>query len=190
GRRGERGRHDRRGVSQRRRLPKTRREPRATRDYAGELTPLLKDEERARLLQPDFPAAAYEAEAAWMTACAYENLAEATGMLEGYNSEGMHQCITDGVDVCRRTGKLACVNCFREYAAQVYTAADDLALALHSARLTTANLGPYPARGDRRHLGARHESWLLLLQGQLDACEASLERSVALCAGERVSLPV
>jgi tetratricopeptide (TPR) repeat protein len=164
-------------------------QPRVTRDNAVELIALLEDEERARLLQPDFPAAAYEAEAAWMTACAYENLAEATGMLEGYNSEGMHQCITDGVEVCRRTGKLACVNCFREYAAQVYTAADDLDLALHSARLITANLGPYPDRGDRRHLGARNESWLLLLQGQLDASEASLERAVALCAGERVSLP-
>jgi tetratricopeptide (TPR) repeat protein len=165
-------------------------DPRVTRENAIELIALLENEERARLLQPDFPAAAYEAEAAWMTACAYENLAEATGMLEGYNSEGMHQCITDGVEVCRRTGKLACVNCFREYAAQVYTAADDLDLALHSARLIAANLGPYPDRGDRRHLGARNESWLLLLQGQLDASEASLDRSAALCTGARVSLPV
>src|SRR5947209_10743515 len=162
-------------------------EPRVTRDNAVELIALLEDEERARLLQPDFPAAAYEAETAWMTACAYENLAEATGMLEGYNSEGMHQCITDGVEVCRRTGKLACVNCFREYAAQVYTAADDLDMALHHARMIAANQGPYPDRGDRRHHGARSEAWLLLLQGQLDAAETTLERAVALCDGERVS---
>src|SRR5262249_19322745 len=66
-------------------------EPRVTRDNAVELIALLEDEERARQMQPDFPAAHYEAESAWMTACAYENLAEATGMLEGYNSEGMHQ---------------------------------------------------------------------------------------------------
>jgi tetratricopeptide (TPR) repeat protein len=165
-------------------------EPRVTRDSAVELIALLEDEERARLLQPDFPAAQYEAEVAWMTACAYENLAEATGMLDGYNSPGMHQCITDGIEVCRRTGKLACVNCFREYAAQVYVAADDLDMALHHARVITANQGPYPDRGDRRHLGARNEGWLMLLQGRLDAAEASLERSVALCEGERVSIPL
>jgi tetratricopeptide (TPR) repeat protein len=165
-------------------------EPRVTRDNAVELIALLEDEERARLLQPDFPAAHYEAEAAWMTACAYENLAEATGMLEGYNSAGMHQCITDGLEVCRRTGKLACVGCFREYAAQVYTAADDLDLALHSARLIAANLGPYPDRGDRRHLGARNEAWLMLLRGQLDAAAASLERSLALCDGPHVAIPL
>jgi tetratricopeptide (TPR) repeat protein len=165
-------------------------EPRVTRDNAVELIALLEDEERARQMQPDFPVAHYEAESAWMTACAYENLAEATGMLEGYNSEGMHQCITDGVEVCRRTGKLACVNCFREYAAQVYTAADDLDMALHHARVIAANTGPYPDRGDRRHLGARNESWLMLLQGQLDAAEASLQRSVSFCDGERVSIPL
>ena len=58
-------------------------EPRVTRDSAVELIALLEDEERARQLQADFPQAEYEAEQAWMTACAYENLAEATGMLEG-----------------------------------------------------------------------------------------------------------
>ncbi len=165
-------------------------EPRVTRENAVELIALLEDEERARLIQADFPQAAYEAEQAWMTACAYENLAEATGMLEGYNSEGMHQCITDGVDVCRRTGKLACVNCFREYAAQVYTAAEDLDMALHHARLIAANMGPYPDRGNRRHLGARNEGWLMLLQGQLDAAESSMQRSVELCEEKRVSIPV
>src|SRR5262249_55584599 len=147
--------------------------PRVTRENAVELIALLEDEERARLIQADLPQAAYEAEQAWMTACAYENLAEATGMLEGYNSAGMHQCITDGVEVCRRTGKLACVGCFREYAAQVYTAADDLEMALHHARMIAANLGPSPDRGNRRHLGARVEGWLMLLQGRLDAAEAS-----------------
>ncbi len=165
-------------------------DPRTTRANAVELIALLEDEERARLLQPDFPQEAYEAEQAWMTACAYENLAEATGMLEGYNSEGMHQCITDGVEVCRRTGKLACVGCFREYAAQVYTAADDLDMALHHARTIAANMGPYPDRGNRRHLGARNEGWLMLLRGNLDAAAASLERALALCEEERVSIPI
>jgi tetratricopeptide (TPR) repeat protein len=165
-------------------------EPRVTRENAIELIALLEDEERARLLQPDFPVPEYEAEATWMTACAYENLAEATGMLEGYNSKGMHQCITDGIEVCRRTGKLACVNCFREYAAQVFVAADDLDMALHHARVIAGNQGPYPDRGDRRHLGARNEGWLMLLEGRLDAAETSLEHSVSLCDGERVSIPL
>jgi hypothetical protein len=45
----------------------------------------------------------------------------------------MHGCISDGIQVCQRTGKLECVNCFREYAAEVYLAADDLPMALHQA---------------------------------------------------------
>src|SRR5262249_32084139 len=39
-------------------------------------------------------------------------------------------------------------------------------------------------------LGARNEGWLMLLVGQLGAAATSLERAVALCEGERVSIPL
>src|SRR5262249_49641519 len=76
-------------------------EPMTTREMSLELIALLEHEERARVVQPDFPEGEYEFTQGWMTACAYENFAEATGQTEGYNSEGMHGCITDGIQVCR-----------------------------------------------------------------------------------------
>src|SRR5262249_7849044 len=123
-------------------------------------------------------------------ACAYDNLADGTGVLEGYNSEGMHGCITDGIQVCRRTGKLRCISCFREYAMDVYTAADDLAMALHHARSISSQQGGWSNRGDRRWLGHKHEAWLLLLAGQVAAAEEALERALTLAGAEEVSIPL
>ena len=86
------------------------------RERAVELIAILENEEQARQIQSDFPREQYDYLVYSMSSCAYENLAEATGQLEGYNSEGMHACIADGIQICRRTGKIGCVSCFREYA--------------------------------------------------------------------------
>src|SRR5262245_61977782 len=163
-------------------------EPTRTREFALELIALLESEEHARKLQPDFPETEYEYTVNWMTACAYENLAEATGRTDGYNSEGMHGCITDGIDVCRRTGKLACVRCFREYATEVYTAADDLAMALHHSRSIAGHQGPWSNRGDRRWLGVKNEAWLLLLSGQVEPAVEAMRRALPLTQEEEVGV--
>src|SRR5262249_12503528 len=126
----------------------------------------------------------------WMTACAYENLAEATGRLDGYNSEGMHSCITDGMQVCRRTGKLACIQCFREYASEVYTAADDIPLALHHSRTIANHTGSWSNRGNRHWLGSRNEGWLLLTAGHLEAARDAFRRAAQQALEEKVSLPL
>ncbi|MCA9071683.1 MAG: hypothetical protein KDA84_22305, partial [Planctomycetaceae bacterium] len=103
-------------------------------EVAVDTIAFLESEEKARKLQPDLPEDHYYHTVSWMSSCAYDNLATHTAEKEGYNSDGVHDCINDGIQVCRRTGKLECVTCFREYATDVYRAADDLDMALHYAR--------------------------------------------------------
>jgi tetratricopeptide (TPR) repeat protein len=152
----------------------------AGREAAIENIALLESPDRARAFQGDYDEGRYDHTVHWMSACSYDNLATATGMLQGYNSTGMQACIADGIQVCRRTGKLECVACFREYATEVHRAADDLAMALHQAT-TNANAKP-PADGgnDRRFIGAYDRSRLLLLAGQLEAAHESAARSMGL----------
>ncbi|QEH37819.1 hypothetical protein OJF2_64100 [Aquisphaera giovannonii] len=142
---------------------------------ALELIAALEDEDHARTIQPDLPEAEYSATRAWMTACAYDNLAYATGYQKGLNSEGLHACINEGIEVCRRTGKIECITCFREYATDVYRSADDLDMALHFARLGESH--QVVGRHDRRWVGARDQSRLHLLQGRLQAALDDILRS-------------
>lgn len=132
--------------------------------------------ERAREFDPSHDEDQFAHTAAWMTACSYDNLAKATAEERGQNSEGLQALISEGIQVCRRTNKLECVTCFREYATDVLTAADDLALAAEHAR---TNLEQTPRNAhDRRWVGAQHLSKLLRMNGQLgdawnELCEGS-----------------
>ncbi|MFO1040526.1 MAG: hypothetical protein U0941_02015 [Planctomycetaceae bacterium] len=143
------------------------------REAAIELITLLESEDSARQFQPNLPEEKYEQTKWWMTACAYDNLAVNTAESNGYNSDGMHQCITDGIQVCRRTGKLQCIACFREYGTDVYIAADDLDMALHHARVGINNTEPGPH--DRRHVGAKDSVRILVLIGQLEPAMEMLD---------------
>ncbi len=135
----------------------------------------LESEDKARKLQPELPEDHYYYTVNWMSSCAYDNLATHTAEKEGYNSEGVHDCINDGIQVCRQTGKLECVTCFREYATDVYRAADDIDMALHYARMIGGNAQP-DSDNDRRWVGAKDTAELLLLSGQLAAArEAGIE---------------
>lgn len=149
-------------------------EPETGRDHALELIAILENEDRARQLQPDLPEDEYDWYRSRFSSCAYDNFARAVANIQGFNSEGMHACINDGLQVCRRTGKLECLKCFREYAAEVYEAADDLEMALHNARLGIAHIDPGPH--DRRWVGIKEEARLLLLQGQIEEALAGLQR--------------
>jgi tetratricopeptide (TPR) repeat protein len=153
-------------------------DPEGARDAALEMVSLLESEDRARSIQPNLPEAEYERVVSWSTSCAYDNLAKATATLHGYNSEGIHACIADGIQVCRQTGKLQCVACFREYATDVYAAADDLDMAMHYARSGVAHEDPGPH--DRRWAGARDVARLLLLTGQIDAAAEAMEQALKL----------
>lgn len=135
-------------------------------EVAIETISLLESEERARAIQPDFPQSDYYRTVSWMSTCAYDNLAESVAERDGYNSPGMHDCINDGLEVCRRTGKLSCITCFREYASDVYRAADDLDMALHHARFVTSREDD---SNDRRYVGHSMAASIHLLSGRLSA---------------------
>ena len=163
-------------------------DPQATRESAVELVALLEDEEQARRIQPDLDEGEYHWLCSWMTSCAYDNLAEATGMMSGYNSEGMHECINDGIQVCRQTGKLECIKCFREYAADVYLAADDLAMVRHQCQ----SLMDYRDDGsddkDRRWSALDKLAWIYLLEGKLEQTIETLQSAMPLTQAENVYL--
>ena len=150
-------------------------DPAAGREAAVRAIALLESADEARKFQGDYDERAYDHTVGWMSACAYDNLATATGRLQGYNSPGMQACVADGIAVCRRTGKLRCVTCFREYATEVSRAADDLPMALHHAR-TNVNRPPQPG-DDRRFVGAKDEATLLLLSGDLHPAWAAGQRA-------------
>jgi tetratricopeptide (TPR) repeat protein len=144
-------------------------------ETAIETIALLESEEKARQFQPDFPEEPYYYTVHWMSACAYDNLGKHIAERDGYNSDGVHDVINEGIEVCRRTGKLECVACFREYAGDVFLAANDLEMSLHHAR-TITGMTPEAGQVDRRWPAAKQIAALLMLNGQLeDAWEAAVE---------------
>ncbi|HZN63802.1 MAG TPA: hypothetical protein VFB66_00750 [Tepidisphaeraceae bacterium] len=157
-------------------------EPEAGREAAVENIALLESPERARAFQGDYDEGEYEHTVQWMSACSYDNLATATGMLQGYNSPGMQACIADGIHVCRRTGKLQCVACFREYATNVHRAADDLSMATHHARTNLLTRQDASSGDDRRFVGADDLSELLLLTGHLEPAWGAAAQALELAA--------
>lgn len=149
------------------------------RDVSIEMIALLESPERARQIQADYPEQEYAETCAWMTACAYDNLAEHTGEIQGFNSDGMHQCIADGIEVCRRTGKLGCIACFREYASDVYLAADDIDMALHHLSVV-AGLSENDAGATRRWVATKDKAKTLALLGELSAAKDTCLRALDL----------
>jgi tetratricopeptide (TPR) repeat protein len=154
-------------------------EPEMGRQTAIEILSYLESEDRARAFQPDFEEEDYARTVGWMSACAYDNLAVHTAEQHGYNSEGMHQCISEGMDVCRCTGKLRCITCFREYATDVYLSSDDVPMALHFARMVRSL--PEDAPGsERRWVGCKDEAWILVLCADTAGSDATYRQSLVL----------
>ena len=158
------------------------------RERAIELIALMESEESCRKIQPDVEIPIYEHLVYTMSACAYENLAEATGQMDGYNSEGLQACIADGIQVCRQTGKLPCVGCFREYSCDVYMAADDSEIARHQCTLVLEQASPPSDRGDRRWLAKKKIAWMTALEGRLGEAIDLMNESLVLTDVEGVSL--
>lgn len=152
-------------------------DPEPGQEAAVELIAILESEELARQIQPDIDSAEYEWLVSQVSSCAYDGLGHSTAFTRGYNSEGVHDTIAEGIQVCRRTGKLECITCFREYAADVFRASDDLEMALHHARHVAAN-GNQREGFDRRWVGASDEANLLIVAGQIEAAEAAARRAL------------
>ncbi len=150
------------------------------RERAVELIAIFEDEEQARKIEPSLDLDQYENMIYSMGACAYEVLAEATGALDGYNSEGMQECLTGGIEVCHRIGKLSCIQCFREYACDTHTAADDYELARYHCKQVLNQDGEFPERGDRRWLAMLRLATMDVFEGQHDSARSKLEQAQSL----------
>lgn len=158
-------------------------------ERAIELIALLESEEQARKIDPDFSIELYESLIYHFSSCAYENLADATGSLKGYNSEGLQDCISDGLNVCRATGKLECVGCFREYSCDVHMSADDAELASYQCNLVLEEAKRFSNRGDRRWLAKRQLALLAILDGRGEEAIALARESVELAKSKDVNFP-
>ncbi len=163
-------------------------DPKQVRNAAVELVVLLQDEEQARRIQPDLDEGQYHWVCSWMSSCAYDNLAEATGLMAGFNSPGMHECINDGIQVCRQTGKTDCIKCFREYAADVYLASDDLAMVRHQCQALMEFREDDSSQKDRRCTTLQKLAWVNMLEGRLTRAERDLEQAQTLSGAEKVYL--
>lgn len=163
-------------------------DPQQVRQAAVELVVLLEDEEQARRIQPDLDEGQYHWVCSWMSTCAYDNLAEATGMMVGFNSPGMHECISDGIQVCRQTGKVDCIKCFREYAADVYLAGDDLAMVRHQCQSLLEFREENEEQRDRRASALQKLAWVNLLEGRFSNAGRDLDTALSFSGGEQVYL--
>lgn len=156
------------------------------RERAIELIALLESEERCRQIQPDLPLPMYEGMVYQFSSCAYENLAEATGQLQGYNSEGLQECISDGLAICRQTGKTDCIGCFREYSCDVHMAADDAELASYQCNQVLEE-NRFSDRGNRRWLTKVRLAMIAILDGRIDQAIALGTEAVELTGQDGVN---
>ncbi|GAB5405001.1 MAG: hypothetical protein Aurels2KO_32320 [Aureliella sp.] len=159
------------------------------RERAIELIALLESEERCRQIQPDMPMPMYEGMVYQFSSCAYENLAEATGQLLGYNSEGLQECISDGLGICRQTGKTDCIGCFREYSCDVHIAADDAQLAEYQCKQVLEE-SRFSDRGNRRWISKNRLATLACLDGRTDEAIKLAREAIELTAQENVNFPL
>lgn len=148
-------------------------------NIAIETIALLESEEKAREIQSDLPLDEYEATIYWLSSCAYDNLAEHYAIRYGYGGERVQGVAQEGFDVCRRTGKLECLACFREYAMNVYEAAGDLEMAMHFSRSAFQTL-PMADKNDRRVVGGTNYANQLMLLGRLTEAAEIADASVGL----------
>jgi len=157
------------------------------RERAVELIAIFEDEEQARKIEPSMDLEQYGSIIYSMGACAYEVLAEATGELDGFNSEGMQECLTGGIEVCHRIGKLSCVQCFREYACDIHIAADDYELARYHSNQVLQQDSDFPERGDRRWLANLRLARMDILEGQHESAQIKLEQATTLAKAKSVT---
>ena len=151
-------------------------EPTWAREAAIEMIGLLENEDQARTIEPDLEDEEYARLVNWYSSCAYDNLGHATAEISGYNSDGVHSVVAEGIEICRQTGKTQCISCFRAYATDVHIAADDMDMASHYARMQLQING----RKDRRMGAVRDEICIRLYQGQLAAAAEKVDQYLGL----------
>lgn len=152
-------------------------EPEIGADHALEIIALVESEEKARKFQHDYDEDHYQYTVHWISACAYDNLAKHTAARNGYNSPVVHGAVDDGIHVCRRTGKLECVDCFREYAVEICYASGDYEMGEHYARLCATSQNTQNT-SDRRYNGYEDLILLSILRGRFSAGLELLKKAI------------
>lgn len=157
---------------------------------ALEMIACVESEERARTIEPDLDEDMYHQLCGTITTCAYDDLAQAAGARFGQNSAGMHECIADGLQICRQVGKLDCTRCFRLYGVEVALAADDLDLARAQCQtllpITAAAADGYDRSWEVFELLARIET----LEGRWSAAAEAHRRAAEVVQTSEVYLPL
>ena len=148
-------------------------------ELATEMVALLESEDHARQFQPDFPDDEYQNVVFWLSTCAYHHLGSHAAIRYGYGSPRIRDVVREGNEVCRRTGKIACLDCFRDYTVWVYLTLGDEQTALHFAR-SIENKLPILDQGDHRFEGARMQAFIHLLCGRLTEAADQSRRALEL----------
>ncbi|MDG2471092.1 MAG: hypothetical protein P8M80_17550 [Pirellulaceae bacterium] len=161
-----------------------------TKERAIKLISIFQKPEECFKIQPDMPEDLLDYLIYDLSSCVYENLADAAGQMQGFNSRGLHDSISGGIQVCRNTGKVGCIQCFREYAGDVYLAADDLDLAKHQCQTVVEHQGEWQGRGNRRWLAMMKLGWISAMQGNLEDAQLKLEAALDLTTEKEVNVPI
>ena len=152
-------------------------EPEIGADNAMEIIAYVESEEQARKFQHNYDEDHYRYTVHWMSACGYDNLAKHTATRNGYNSPVIHGAVDDGIHVCRRTGKLECIECFREYAFTMCLASGDYEMGEHHARLNATSTAREHT-DDRRFVGYKNLTSIYCYQGRLAAAFDALRAGI------------
>jgi tetratricopeptide (TPR) repeat protein len=142
-------------------------------DVIVESISLLEDPTKAREFDSSFDERMYEYTRWWMLPTSYHALATLAGCQHGDNSPGLHHCINEGINVCRRLGSSKDkILMFREFAVEVQVASDDLEMALHTARESLQ----FHSDTGRKVASADDIASILALQGRFtESCEMIVE---------------
>lgn len=142
-------------------------------DVIVECIALLEDDNKAKEFEPGIEEGLHEYNRWRYLPSLYHALASMTGQQEGDNSPGLHQCVQEGIAVCRYLGsskeKLLM---FREFVVDVLKSSDDLEMALHKARECFS----VNTESSRKVASADDIASILALQGNLrESCDMIVE---------------
>lgn len=142
-------------------------------DVIIECIALLEDENKAKEFEPGIEEGLFEYNRWCYLPSLYHALASMTGQQEGDNSPGLHQCVQEGIAVCKYLGsskeKLLM---FREFVVDVLKSSDDLEMALHKARECFS----VNTESSRKVASADDIASILALQGNLrESCDMIVE---------------
>lgn len=134
--------------------------------WSIEAITLLEDLSHARKIEPTLDNEEFHWIRAHYLADSYHSLALSTAKKRGYNSEGMQDAVTQGIQKCRELGALEDIKYFQEFDLDISIAKNKLAHAAEQARQLTRR--SKDESDDRRCVGWEALGRIFLLTGDLE----------------------